>query len=62
VRSELRREVLRASGKAVWKWPPVVAVGAGAMRIQWWEGSALSRGEAVLQGATHDTVRGNWLR
>src|ERR1700730_11044903 len=27
------------------------------MQIQWWEGPALSRAEAVLQGTTHDTVR-----
>ena len=45
------------SGKAVWTWPPVVAVDAGAMQIQSWEGAALSRAETVLQGTTHDTVR-----
>jgi hypothetical protein len=28
------------------------------MQIQSWEGAALSRAEAVLQGTTHDTVRG----
>ena len=50
-------EVLRASGKAVWTWPPVVAVDAGPMQIQWWEGAALSRAETVLQGTTQDTVR-----
>jgi hypothetical protein len=49
--------VLRASGKAVWTWPPVVAVGAGSMQIQSWEGAALSRAETVLQGTTHDRVR-----
>jgi hypothetical protein len=27
------------------------------MQIQSWEGAALSRAEAVLQGTTHDTVR-----
>ncbi len=27
------------------------------MQIQSWEGAALSRGETVLQGTTHDTVR-----
>jgi hypothetical protein len=48
---------VRASGKAVWTWPPVVAVDAGAMQIQSWEGAALSHGETVLQGTTHDTVR-----
>ncbi|HEX8818007.1 MAG TPA: hypothetical protein VF753_21140, partial [Terriglobales bacterium] len=49
--------MLRASGKAVWKWPPVVAVDASAMQIQWWEGAVLRRVETVLQGTTHDTVR-----
>jgi hypothetical protein len=33
------------------------AVDAGPMQIQWGEGAALSRGETVLQGRTHDTVR-----
>jgi hypothetical protein len=51
------RGVLRAFGKAVWTWPPVVAVDAGAMQIQSWEGAALSRAETVLQGTTQDTVR-----
>jgi hypothetical protein len=51
------RGALRASGKAVWTWPPVVAVDAGAMQIQSWEGAALSGAETVLQGTTHDTVR-----
>src|SRR5258708_19502022 len=27
------------------------------MQIQWWEGAAVSRAEAVLEGRTHDTVR-----
>jgi hypothetical protein len=57
VRSERRRGALRASGKAVWTWPPVVAVDAGPMRIQWWEGAAVSLAETVLQGTTLDTVR-----
>jgi hypothetical protein len=35
----------------------VVAVDAGAMQIQSWEGAALSRAETVLQGTTRDTVR-----
>jgi len=35
----------------------VVAVDAGSMQIQSWEGAALSRAETVLQGMTHDTVR-----
>ena len=57
VRSERRRGVLRASGKAVWTWPRVVAVDAGPMQIQSCEGAVLSRAETVLQGTTHDTVR-----
>ena len=52
----MRREVLRASGKAVWRWPPVVAVDAGPMQIQWWEGAVLRRVETVLQGTRHDTL------
>ena len=35
----------------------MVAVDAGVMQIQSWEGAALSRVETVLQGTTHDTVR-----
>lgn len=35
----------------------MIAVDAGAMQIQSWEGAALSRAETVLQGTTHDTVR-----
>ena len=35
----------------------MVAVDAGAMQIQSWEGAALSGAETVLQGTTHDTVR-----
>jgi hypothetical protein len=57
VRSEQGRGARCASGKAVWTWPPVVAVDAGLMQIQLWEGAALSRAETVPQGATHDTVR-----
>ena len=34
----------------------MVAVDAGAMQIQWWEGAALSRAETALEGTTHDTV------
>ncbi len=44
MRSERRRGVLRASGKAVWRWPRVVAVDAsGSMQIQSCEGAVLSR-------------------
>ena len=35
----------------------MVAVDAGPMQIQWWEGAALIRAETVLQGRAHDTVR-----
>ena len=35
----------------------MVAVDAGAMQIQSWEGAALSRAETVLQGTTHESVR-----
>ena len=35
----------------------MVAVDAGSMQIQWWEGAVLSGAENVLQGMTHDTVR-----
>jgi hypothetical protein len=56
------REVLRASGKAVWTWPPVGATDAGPMQIQLREGVSLRCAETVLSGATHDTVRPeNWL-
>ena len=54
VRSERRRGAQRVSGKAVWRWTPVVAVDGGPMQIQWWEGAALSRAETVLQGTTQD--------
>ena len=35
----------------------MVAVDAGAMQIQSWEGAALSGAETVLQGTTHESVR-----
>src|SRR6266481_4782769 len=54
VRSERREGAQRVSGKAVWRWTPVVAVDGGPMQIQWWEGAALSRAETVLQGTTQD--------
>src|SRR6266478_9614380 len=38
-------------------WPPVVAVDAGPMQIQWCEGAVLSRAETVLQGTTYDTMQ-----
>jgi hypothetical protein len=55
-KSERRRRALRASGKAVWTWPLVVAVDAGPMQIQSWEGAVLRRVETVLQGTRHDTL------
>ena len=56
------RGVLRASGKAVWTWPPVDATDAGLMQIQLREGVSLRCAETVLSGATHDTTRPkNWL-
>jgi hypothetical protein len=56
------RRVLRASGKAVWTWPPVGATDAGAMQIQLKDGVSLRCAETVLSGATHDTARSeNWL-
>ena len=35
----------------------MIAVDAGPMQIQLWEGAVLSRAETVLQGTTHDAVR-----
>ena len=35
----------------------MVAVDAGTMQIQSWEGAALSHAETVLQGTTHESVR-----
>ena len=55
-------EVLRASGKAVWTWPSVVAADAGPMQIQLREGVHLRCAEGVLQGTTHDTaLPESWL-
>jgi hypothetical protein len=34
----------------------VVAVDAGPMQIQWWEGAVLRHVETVLQGMRHDTL------
>jgi hypothetical protein len=56
------RRVLRASGKAVWTWPPVGAADAGPMQIQLREGVSLRCAETVLSGATHHTTHPeNWL-
>ena len=58
----MRREVLRASGKAVWTWPPVVAVDAGPMQIQLGKGRGLRCNEAALRSmALHTaTARAAW--
>jgi hypothetical protein len=48
MRSERRRGVLRASGKAIWTWPLVIAVDAGLMQIQLWEEVSLRCAETVL--------------
>ena len=56
------RRVLRASGKAVWTWPPVGATDAGPMQIQLREGVSLRCADTVLSGATQHTARPeNWL-
>jgi hypothetical protein len=62
LRSERVRRVLRASGKAVWTWPPVIAVDAGSMEIQWTEGVSLRCADAVLRSmALHTaTARAAW--
>jgi len=50
------RGVLRASGKAVWRWPPVVAADAGLMQIQLWEGAVLRCAEAAPRSMTRHTA------
>jgi hypothetical protein len=42
------RRVLRASGKAVWTWPRVIAADAGLMQIQLREEVSLRCAETVL--------------
>ena len=60
--SEREAGVLRASGKAVWTWPPVGAVDAGPMQIQLRKGVSVRCAEAVLWSATHDTAGAeDWL-
>ena len=34
----------------------MIAVDAGPMQIQWWEGAVLRRVETVLQGTRYDTL------
>jgi hypothetical protein len=56
------RDALRASGKAVWTWPPVGAAEAGPMQIQLREEVSFRCAETVRSGAPHDTARPeNWL-
>ena len=50
------RRVLRASGKAVWTWPRVIAVDADPMQIQSWEGAVSRCAETVPQSTKHDTM------
>jgi hypothetical protein len=45
-----------ASGKAVWRWPPVVAVDAVLMQIQLWEGTVLRCAEAAPRSMTRHTA------
>src|SRR5205814_10412804 len=56
LRSERRRRVLRASGKAVSTWPLAIAVDAGLMEIQLWEGGVLRCAGTGPRRATHDTL------
>ena len=56
------RGVPRASGKAVWTWPSVVAADAGAMQIQLKEGerSEANRGCAGEHGPSQRQAK-RWL-
>jgi hypothetical protein len=56
------RRVRRASGKAVWTWPSVVAADAGAMQIQLEEGerSEVYRGCAAEHGPSQRQAK-RWL-
>jgi hypothetical protein len=45
-----------ASGKAVWRWPPVVAADAGLMQIQLWEETILRCATTVLRSMTCPTA------
>jgi len=54
LRDERRRRVLRASGKVVSRWPLAIAVDAGPMEIQLWEGAVLRCAGTVPQRAIHD--------
>ena len=50
-------EARRASGKAVWMWPPVVAADAGLMEIEFREGAVWRWADAELERATTDSMR-----
>jgi hypothetical protein len=54
--------VLRASGKAVWTWPRVVAADAGPMQIQLGKGRGLRCSEAALRSMAlrGDTAKAAW--
>jgi len=54
LRDERRRRVLRASGKVVSRWPLAIAVDAGPLGIQLWEGAVLRCAGTVPQRAIHD--------
>ena len=50
------RRALRASDKAVCTWALAIAVDAGPMQIQLWEGAVLRCAETGRQRATHYTM------
>src|SRR5229473_1707857 len=59
-RSERGRGAPCASGKSVWRWPPVVAADAGLMQIQLWEETVLRCAEAAPWSMTrHSADREN---
>ena len=51
------REAQRASGKAVWTWPPVIVADAGSMEIEFREGAVWRWADAELERATTDNMR-----
>ncbi len=55
-RCERMQGFLGASGKVVWRWPPMGAADAGPMQIQLWEGVVLRCAEAALQGTACDSA------
>jgi len=56
VRSERVQAAPCASGKAVWTWPPVIAVDAGPMQIQLWVETVLRCATAALWSMTCHTA------